>query len=52
MARAAAERLPGGASRLLRACKALSEEAFHRDSADNITVVAVDLAEHLATIAT
>ena len=30
--------------------KALSEEAFHRDSSDNITVVAVDLAAHLANI--
>ena len=52
MARAAAaERGPGPQpARLLRACKALSEEAFHRDSADNITVVAVDLAAHLATI--
>ena len=36
------------AARLLRASKALSEEAFHRESADNITVVAVDLAAHLA----
>ena len=49
MARAAAvER--GAATRLLRACKALSEEAFHRDSADNITVVAVDLVAHMAHI--
>ena len=39
---------PAAAARLLRASKALSEEAFHRESADNITVVAVDLAAHLA----
>ena len=39
------------AARLLRASKALSEEAFHRESADNITVVAIDLAAHLAACA-
>ena len=54
MARAAAAAAAAGergpATRLLRACKALSEEAFHRDSADNITVVAVDLAAHMAHI--
>ena len=47
VARAAAE-VPAAAARLLRASRALSEEAFHRESADNITVVAVDLAAHLA----
>ena len=48
VARAAADSPAAAAARLLRASKALSEEAFHRDSADNITVVAVDLAAHLA----
>ena len=42
------QQAPAPAARLLRASKALSEEAFHRESADNITVVAVDLAAHLA----
>ena len=44
----AGQQAPSAAAMLLRASKALSEEAFHRESADNITVVAVDLAAHLA----
>ena len=46
----AASAAKGGATPLLGACRALSEEAFHRDSADNITVVAVDLAAHMTDI--